>query len=87
MNISKSLPPEHQRKLKYLIPLDGWFAIIIYPCLSIKNRAQWETELGIIDQIKRIKSVADHGNQVEGKPGPSTGNWPIEVDLDATMHF
>ncbi|CAN7254569.1 abortive infection system antitoxin AbiGi family protein [Mesorhizobium sp. LjNodule214] len=83
----KGLPPEHQRKLKYLIPLDGWFAMIIYPCLSIKNRAQWETKLGILDQIEKIKSVDDHGNRVEGPPGPRTGNWPIEVDLDATMHF
>lgn len=38
----KSLTPREQEKLKYLIPLDGWFAMIIYPSGQVKNACQWE---------------------------------------------
>lgn len=76
------LTPEQQNKLKYLVPLDGWFAMIIYPSLAVKNPAQQRINHGIIDQIRRIKSnAADHGNRVEG------GNWPVEVDLDSCRNF
>jgi len=75
----QSLTPKQQ--LKYLIPLDGWFQMIIYPSLAEKNRAQKDASLAIVDEIKRIKSLRDHGNAVE------KGNWPIEVDLDACRNF
>ena len=69
-------------KLRYLIPLDGWFAMIIYPSLKVKNKAQQDgSTTGIKQQIKRIKDLKDDGNRVEGK------NWPIEVDLDACRNF
>ena len=76
-----SLTTEQQTKLKYLIPLDGWFAMIIYPSLKSKNRAQQDENVGIKEQIARIKNLQDRGNSVEG------GNRPIEVDLDACRHF
>jgi len=76
-----SLAPEDQSKLKYLIPLDGWFAMIIDPSLKTKNKAQQDESTGIKQQIARIKNLQDHGNSVEG------GNRPIEVDLDACRHF
>ena len=82
-----SLAAEQQKKLRYLIPLDGWFAMIIYPSGVEKNRAQWDAGCGIFDEIRRIKSKHDHGNQVEGLKNPMRGNWPIEVDLDACRHF
>jgi hypothetical protein len=74
-----SLTPEQQKKLKYLLPLDGWFSAIIYPSLRVKNPVQWNNGLGtgIADEIKRIKLKSDHGNRVE------QGNWPIEIDLDS----
>jgi len=75
------LAPEEQDKLKYLIPLDGWFAMIIYPSLDVKNEAQQNTRNGVREQIERIKTVADHGNKVEG------GNRPIELNLDACRNF
>jgi hypothetical protein len=82
------LTEEQQGRLKYLIPLDGWFSMIIYPSALEKNDAQWDTGHGIPDQIKRIKSNAgDHGNQVEGLRNPTRGNWPIEIDLDACRHL
>ena len=76
-----SLPLSDQDKLKYLIPLCGWFVMIIYPSLEVKNSAQQDESNGIKAQIKRIKEIVDHGNTVEGS------NWPIEIDLDACRNF
>jgi len=67
--------------LKYLIPLDGWLAMIIYPSLDVKNKAQQDDSTGIKQQIKRIKDLDDQGNRVENK------NWPIEIDLDACRNL
>jgi len=79
----ESLTHAQQKRLRYLIPLDGWFAVIIYPSALEKNRAQWG-EYGIKEQMTRIKTnPSDHGNLVEGLPAPTRGNWPIEIDLDA----
>ena len=77
----KTLTKADQKKLKYLIPLDGWFTMIIYPSLKVKNKAQQDCAIQIKDQIKRIKNLKDQGNRVEG------GNWPIEVNLDACRNF
>ncbi|MCX5636420.1 MAG: hypothetical protein NTX52_01835 [Planctomycetota bacterium] len=77
----RSLTKEEQDKLKYLIPLDGWFAMIIYPSLDVKNKAQQDNSTDIKQQIARIKSINDHGNIVEGR------NWPIEINLDACRNF
>jgi hypothetical protein len=75
------LDPEKQERLKYLAPLDGWFAMIIYPSVDVKNAAQKDPH--IREEIERIKSLDedDEGNRVE------KGNWPIEVDLDACRNF
>jgi hypothetical protein len=70
-----------QEKLKYLIPLDGWLAMIIYPSLDVKNRAQHDNDSGIRAAIADIKQRDDHANRVEH------GNLPIEVDLDACRNF
>ena len=59
----------------------GWFAMIIYPSLDVKNKAQQDATNKIRAEIQRIKSLRDHGNAVEG------GNWPIEVNLDACRNF
>lgn len=84
----KSLGEEEQATLRYLIPLDGWFAMVIYPSLSVKNLAQWDRGAdGTFELITRIKSSVDHGNRVEGTQKKGLGNWPIEVDLDACQHF
>jgi len=87
-NYFKNLTPSEQAKLKYLIPLDGWFAMIIYPSLDVKNEAQQDNSLGIRGEIERIKEIGknesdihDHANRVEG------GNWPIEMNLDACRNF
>jgi abortive phage resistance protein AbiGi (putative antitoxin) len=80
-NYFNSLASKEKDKLKYLIPLDGWFAMIIYPSLDVKNSAQQDSSKGILDEIERIKKLHDRGNVVEN------GNRPIEVDLDACRNF
>jgi hypothetical protein len=78
----KSLSTPEQEKLKYLVPLDGWFTLVIYPSLGVKNKAQQDESTRIRDEIARIKSnPEDHGNRVEG------GNWPAEINLDACRNF
>jgi hypothetical protein len=77
----KSLSAADQRRLRYLAPLDGWLAMLIYPSSSVKNAAQNDSS-GIPTEIERIKSdPSDHGNRVEG------GSWPIELNLDACRNF
>lgn len=77
----RSLPESAQDKLKYLVPLDGWFAMIIYPTIDAKNEAQWSDDVGVRAEIRRIKELKDHGNRVE------RSNWPIELNLDASRNF
>lgn len=77
----KSLRPDQQEKLKYLIPLDGWLSVIIYPSLQVKNRAQQDPTTSVAAEIKKIKARDDHANRVE------KGNLPIEVNLDACRNF
>lgn len=76
----ESLSSDQQAKLQYLIPLDGWFAAVIYPSLSIKNWAQRDRASARCE-IEIIKSREDHANRTEG------GNWPLEVHLDSCSHF
>lgn len=81
------LSEEEQLKLHYLVPLDGWFAMIVYPALRTKNAAQWEREGRVVKEIERIKTVDEHANRVEGLKNPTRGNWPIELNLSAAQHF
>jgi hypothetical protein len=74
-----SLSVGEKERLKYLAPLDGWFAVLIYPGLEIKNEAL--TNKNIRDLIARIKTRDDNGNRVEG------GNWPVEMCLSDTRFF
>lgn len=74
-----SLDEEARSTLKYLLPLDCWLSMIIYPSVAIKNLAR---ESGIPREIERIKSLAyDRNNKIEG------GVLPIELDLDACRNF
>lgn len=76
-----TLPELAREKLKYLLPLDGWLAMIIYPTIWTKNAAQQLEESGVLAELQRVKSLDDHGNRVE------KFNWPIEMDLDACRNL
>jgi len=71
----RSLSREDQEKLRYLVPLDGWLAAIIYPSLRIKNKAQ-QCGSEIQGLIRKIARTPSHARRVEGD------NLPIELDLD-----
>ena len=73
------LKKEQQDKLKYLVPLDGWFSMIIYPALDVKNEAQQNAELGFAEKIKKTRW--GQGSRVEN------GNRPVEVTLDDCRNF
>ena len=76
----ESLSPQEQAKLKYLVPLDGWLAAIIYPSIRIKNKAQADgSEVQML--IRRIARTRDHAHAVEGD------NLPAELDLNLCRHF
>jgi hypothetical protein len=84
----KSLASDQQSKLKFLLPLDGWFTMIIHPSVRTKSLVHWDASNGISEEIKRIKSNPDdHGNRVEGIKNPIRGNWPLQIELDACRHF
>lgn len=76
-------------KPEYFLPLDGWLAMIIYPSLNVKNKAQkyireqnkenGKIEYKLNDTQKEITRIKE--DRIED------GNWPIEVDLDACRNF
>jgi hypothetical protein len=69
-----------QSTLRYLIPVDGWLALIIYPSFAIKCAARESNE--IRELLKKIKTKQDDdANQVE------PGNFPVEMDLDLCRNF
>jgi hypothetical protein len=75
-----SLSCQEQAKLKFLVPLDGWLAAIIYPSVRIKNKAQKDgSEVQML--IRMIARTPDHAHSVEGD------NLPVELDLDLCRNF
>lgn len=76
-----SLTANEQRKLKYLIPIDCWFSMIIYPSLEVKNTAYQSDEIRkLIAEIKKPHiSIHCRKDEIE--------NMPIELDIDACRNF
>ncbi len=75
------LSDEKQKKLQYLIPLDYWFSMIIYPSLKVKKMAYESDDIRkLIEEIKR-RTFSNHLFKDESE------NWPIELDLDACRNF
>jgi len=64
----------------YLIPLDAWFSMIIYPNITVKNRAKEDEE--IQELIKTIKA-----KNTPSCPSYEHENHPIEVNLSACGNF
>lgn len=67
-------------KPEYLIPLDAWFSMIIYPSLEVKNKAQDNNHIQKL--IKKVKS-----KYTPGCPSSEYKNFPIELNLDACRNF
>ena len=67
------------KKPEYLLPLDGWLAMIIYPFAQVKNAARQDTK--VRELIEAVKQKRILGPQYECEM------WPMEIDLDACSHF
>jgi len=67
-------------KPEFLIPLDAWFSLIIYPSLQVKNKAQNDEKIrNLISDIKK--------KDIPGCTKDEKSNYPIEVNLDACRNF
>jgi len=75
-----------KKQPKYLLPLDNWFAFIIYPSLHVKVAA--ESDPGIRDAIKGLKPyLAKKIDCNKGTAEYEKNSKPIEIDLDACRNF
>lgn len=69
------------KKPEYLIPLDRWLSIIIFPSPQVKIAADKNQEIQqLIEEVKNRPSRT-------GCPDYEKQMKPIEVDLDACNHF
>ncbi len=66
--------------LKFLLPLNGWLAMVIYPSPDVKNMAK---ALGIHDLVQNIKM----NNPQSISPRYEQEMMPVELDLDLCDHF
>jgi len=76
------------KKAKYLLPLDKWFAFIIYPSLHVKVAAEHDTV--IRNEIKRLKPCLPENQKVvcnKGTRDYENYSKLIEIDLDACRNF
>lgn len=77
-------------KPKFLIPVqDKWFAMIIYPSIEVKVKAQSDNDIkNLINSFKKLyESNMDKYTNVN-KPAPwEPFNYPIEIDLDTCRNF
>lgn len=72
------------KKPEFLVPVDQWLALIIYPNLQVKNKSFEDPEVRHL--LKKLKSnESDH--LTEGAPGLERRNFPSEVDIGAVAHF
>jgi len=67
------------KKPEYLLPLDGWLAMIIYPSPEVKIEAK-KNLYPLIEKVKSRKTTTVC-------PDYEYKMWPIELDLDACRNF
>ena len=84
--------------LKYLLPLDHWLSVIIYPCPSVKILAEQDDEIRCLLKKTREKDI-DKYNDLSKKSGDDFKKvldslrvgekymMPMEIDLDTISHF
>lgn len=73
------------KKPQYLLPLDKWFAIIIYPSLAVKVKA--ESNCCIRKHIEDIKPKIPNGKNPIRSAEFEPYSKPFEIDLDACRNF
>lgn len=70
-------------KPDYLVPVDEWLALIIYPNLQIKNESFKDKK--IRDLLRQLKSSGTVFG--EGIPSGEIINFPAEFDIGAIKNF
>lgn len=77
-------------KPKFLIPVhDKWFAMIIYPSIQVKVKAQADDEIRfLIKSCKKLyDSDMDKNTNVKNTAQWEHYNYPIEIELDTCRNF
>jgi hypothetical protein len=91
---------ENKRTPDYLIPLNFWLAVIIYPCPAVKILAEQDEEIRQLIAKTRCKGIDQYKNVFQQEKGKqeklknlaacSVGEsfmMPMEIDLDTMSHF
>ena len=81
---------EAGRRPEYVIPLDKWFSMIIYPSLAIKVKAEKDEEIqNLINNIKRTQQFNEKEIDVSMCSSSSLEEYsmPIQMDLDVCRNF
>lgn len=76
--------------LKFLVPLDYWLAIIIYPCPAVKIAAEFDPEIRDLLRATRLKKITSLDYNKLAEISKSVGEkymMPMEIDLDTISHF
>jgi len=78
-NVTESKRP------RYVLPLDRWFAIIIYPSLAVKVAA--ESNDYVRQRIKDIKPTLSTNSNTSSSAAFEKYSKPFEINLDACRNF
>lgn len=76
---------DKEKRLEYLVPLDKWFSMIIYPSLAVKLESE-RSEV-IRNLIKKIKPDLPKGEIPYCNARDEIFSKPIELNLDACRNF
>jgi hypothetical protein len=81
----KSEKIEESKWPKYLLPLNMWFSIIIYPSLAVKVEA--EKDPVVRSLIEKIKPTLKKDKTSLSSAQYDSCSKPFEIDLEACKNF
>jgi len=82
--INKSI--EKNNRLQYLLPLDYWLSVIIYPCPAVKIIAERDCEIRRLLRKTRVRNNLTTECLASNNIGEQY-MLPMEIDLDTISHF
>lgn len=98
--LDKNKDAIQKNKLSYLLPLDYWLGVIIYPCPVVKIVAEQDDEIRQLIFQTRCKRLEQYKNLLHQEDTKKQGKletlancvggkymMPMEIDLDTTSHF
>jgi len=83
INIRSDIKPE------YIVPVDEWLALIIYPNLQIKNASMHDPEIRALLSCLKSQEKFKKRNLIlaEGIPDGEIVNFPAEIAMGAIKNF